>query len=160
MVKHRNCSVQFRCSVVSNSLRPYEPHSTPGLPVHHQLPEFTQTFPLSQWCHPSLSSLTFIMRLFSSSLLSALRVVSSVYLKLLIFLLAMLIPACASSRPAFLMIYSACKINKQGDNIQPWHTPSQFATSLLFHVLFWMLLFGLHTDFSSGSSGGLVFSPL
>ena len=56
MVKHRNCSVQFRCSVVSNSLRPYEPHSTPGLPVHHQLPEFTQTFPLSQWCHPTISS--------------------------------------------------------------------------------------------------------
>ena len=30
--------------------------STPGLPVHHQLPEFTQTQrPLSQWCHPLLS---------------------------------------------------------------------------------------------------------
>ena len=34
-----------------------------------------------------------------------------------------LIPACASSSPAFLMIYSAYKLNKQGDNIQPWHTP-------------------------------------
>ena len=30
-------------SGVSNSLRPHESHSTPGLPVHHQLPEFTQT---------------------------------------------------------------------------------------------------------------------
>ena len=30
--------------------------STPGLPVHHQLPEFTQTCPLSQWCHPAISS--------------------------------------------------------------------------------------------------------
>ena len=33
--------------------------STPGLPVHHQLPEFTQThvhWPLSQWCHPAISS--------------------------------------------------------------------------------------------------------
>ena len=29
--------------------------STPGLPVH-QLPEFTQTCPLSQWCHPTISS--------------------------------------------------------------------------------------------------------
>ena len=29
--------------------------STPGLPVHHQLPEFTQTCPLSQWCHPTIS---------------------------------------------------------------------------------------------------------
>ena len=32
---------------------------------------------------------------------------------------AILIPACASSSPAFLMMYSAYKINKQGDNIQP-----------------------------------------
>ena len=41
----------------------------------------------------SLSSSTFIQRLFSSSLLSAIRVVSSAYLKLLIFLPAILIPA-------------------------------------------------------------------
>ena len=70
----------------------------------------------------SLSSFTFIKRLFSSSL-SAIRVVSSAYLRLLMFLLAILIPACAYSRPAFLMMYSAYKLNKQGDNIQPWHTP-------------------------------------
>ena len=36
-----------------------------------------------------------------------LRVVSSAYLKLLIFLPEILIPACASSSPAFLMMYSA-----------------------------------------------------
>ena len=71
----------------------------------------------------SLSSLTFIKRLFSSSSLSAIRVVSSAYLKLLIFLPAILIPACASSSLAFLMMYSAYKLNNQGDNIQPWHTP-------------------------------------
>ena len=41
----------------------------------------------------SLSSFTFIKRLFSSSL-SATRVVSSAYLRLLIFLRAILIPAC------------------------------------------------------------------
>ena len=35
-------SVQFSRSVVSDSLQPHESH-TPGLPVHHQLPEFTQT---------------------------------------------------------------------------------------------------------------------
>ena len=29
------------------------------------------------------------------------------------------IPSCASSSPAFLMMYSAYKLNKQGDNIQP-----------------------------------------
>ena len=70
----------------------------------------------------SLYSFTFIKRLFSS-LLSAIRVVSSAYLRLLIFLLAILIPACASSSPAFLMMYSAWKLNKQGDNVQPWRTP-------------------------------------
>ena len=49
-------------------------------------------------CKPtfSLSSSTFIERFFSSSL-SATRVVSSAYLRLLIFLPAILIPACASS---------------------------------------------------------------
>ena len=70
----------------------------------------------------SLSSFTFTKRLFSSSL-SAIRVVSSGYLSLLIFLLAILIPAFASSSPAFLIMYSAYKLNKQGDNIQPWWTP-------------------------------------
>ena len=49
----------------------------------------------------SLSSFTFIKRLFSSSLLSAIRVVSSAYLRLLIFLPAILIPARASFSSAF-----------------------------------------------------------
>ena len=71
----------------------------------------------------SLSSFTFIKRLFSSPSLSAIRVVSSAYLRLLIFLLAILILACASSSLTFHMMYSAYKLNKQGDNIQPWHTP-------------------------------------
>ena len=70
-----------------------------------------------------LSTFSFIKRLFSSSSLSDIRVVSCAYLRLLIFLLATLIPACASSRPVFLMMYSAYQLNKQGDNIQPWGTP-------------------------------------
>ena len=65
----------------------------------------------------SLSSFTSIKRHFSSSL-SAIRVVSSAYLRLLIFLRAILIPACASFSPAFHMMYSAYKLNKQSDNIQ------------------------------------------
>ena len=35
-------SVQFNHSVMSDSLGPHN-HSTPGLPIHHQLLEFTQT---------------------------------------------------------------------------------------------------------------------
>ena len=65
-----------------------------------------------------LSSFTLIKRLFSSSTLSAIRMVSSGCLRLLIFLLAILIPACDSSSLAFLMIYSVYRLNKQGYNIQ------------------------------------------
>ena len=59
---------------------------------------------------------TFIKRLFSSFSLSALSVVSSTYLRLLILFSVILIPGCASSSPAVQMIYSACKLNEQGDN--------------------------------------------
>ena len=66
-----------------------------------------------------LSSFIFIKRLFNS-LPSAIRVVSSAYLRLLIFLPPILVATCASPRLAFCMIYSAYKLNKQGDNIQPF----------------------------------------
>ena len=73
----------------------------------------------------SLFSFTFIKRLFSSSLLSAIRVVSSAYLRLLIFLPAILIPICASSSPVSrVTIYSLDVLL------------SLFGTSLLFHVQF------------------------
>ena len=63
------------------------------------------------------------IRVFSNSSLFAIRVMSSAYLRLLIFLLAILIPSCDSSSPAFCMMDSAYKLNKQSDNIQPWRTP-------------------------------------
>ena len=71
----------------------------------------------------SLFSFTFIKRLFSSSSLSAITVVSSAYLRLLVLLPAILIPACASFSPTFHMMYSAYKLNKQSDSIQAWYTP-------------------------------------
>ena len=70
-----------------------------------------------------LSSFTFIKRLFSSSSLSATRVVSSAYLKLLIFLPEILIPPCTSSIPTFHIMCFAYRLNMQGENIQSWHTP-------------------------------------
>ena len=105
-----------------------------------QTNKISHCFPIYLPCHPWLDAMilvfwcwalsllfhspfTFIKRLFSSSSLSARRVVPSAYLRLLIFLPAILITACASSSPACLMMYSACKLNKQGDNIQPWRTP-------------------------------------
>ena len=76
---------------------------------------FTPTF--------SLSSFTFIKRLFSSFSLSTVRVVSSAYLRLLIFLLAILITACDSSILTFHMMNSAYNLNEQDDNIHPCQTP-------------------------------------
>ena len=61
------------------------------------------------------SPLTLTKRLFSSSSLPDTRVVSSAKQSLLIFLPASLIPTCDSTTPAFRMMYSAYKLNKQGD---------------------------------------------
>ena len=71
----------------------------------------------------SLSSFTFLKRFFSSSSLFAISMVSSAYLRLLIFLLEILIPAYVSSSLAFHMMHSAYKLNKHGGNIQPWCIP-------------------------------------
>ena len=71
-----------------------------------------------------LSSFTFIMRLFSSSSLSAIRVVSSAYRGYW----------CLSQQSWFQLVlhpswhFASCtytwyKLNEHGDNIQPWHTP-------------------------------------
>ena len=55
--------------------------------------------------------------------LSAIRMVPSVYLWLLIFLLAILIAVCVSSSLAFHMMHCAYKLNKESDNIQLCCTP-------------------------------------
>ena len=90
----------------------------------------------------SLSSFTFIKKLFSSSSLLATRVVSSAYLRLLIFVPAILIPSCASSSPAFHVLYSAYKLNKPGDNVQLWCTPfsiwNQSVPCLVLTVSSWL----------------------
>ena len=52
-------------------------------------------------------------------------------LKLLIFLPAILIPACTSYSLAFHVMYFSCKLNKQGDDIQPWCTPFQILNQSL-----------------------------
>ena len=120
----------------------------------------------------SPSSFTFIKSLFNSSSLSAIRVVSFAYLRLLIFLpqswfqfvlhqadlwffftfcdkggiicisevidifLAILIPIWASSSQAFLMMYSAYKLNNRVTIYSLDVLLSQSVTSLLFHVQF------------------------
>ena len=101
------------CPSTGDVIQPPHPLLSPSPPA----PNPSQHQGLFQWFN------SFIKRLFSSSSLSAIRVVSSAYLRLLIFLPAILIPACASSSPEFLMMYSAYKLNTQGDNIQPWRPP-------------------------------------
>ena len=49
--------------------------------------------------------------------------------------------------PAFHMMYSACKLNKQDDNIQPWHTPFPIWSQSVVPCLVLSLL-ELHTGFS------------
>ena len=99
----------FTVSIVSPSIC-HEMMGPDAIILFFRMLSFKLTF--------SLSSFVFIKRLFSSSLLSAIRVVSSAFLRLFLFLPEILIPTCASYSPAFLMMYSAYKLNKQGDNVQ------------------------------------------
>ena len=109
--------------------------STPDLPVPHHFPEFARVH--VHWVSDlfffflifsfnlalSLSSFTVIKRLFSSSLFSAIRVVSFTYLRLLMFLPPILIPAYNSSSLAFLMMCSLYRLNKQCNSRQLHCTP-------------------------------------
>ena len=99
-------------------------------PVEQEKPQYTQEeleryekrgakITDEGWSQSEDGQLTIPGRGASSSSLSAIRVVSSAYLRLLIFLLAILIPACPSSSLAFCLMFSAYKLNKQGDNIHP-----------------------------------------
>ena len=117
---------------------------------------FFECLVLNQLFH----SFTFNKRLFSSSLLSAIKVVSSVYLRLLIFLPAILIPACASSSLAFRMRYTAYKLNKQGDNIQPWRTPFPIHYKSVFPCPVLTVTSWPAYIYLRGRSGGLVFPSL
>ena len=87
-------------------------------PIYLPWNDRTRCHDLSFWMLSFKLAFTFIKRLFNSSSLSAIRVVSCAYLRLLIFLPAVLIPACDSSSLTFWMMYSAYKLNKYGDNIQ------------------------------------------
>ena len=81
---------------------------------------FLGCWALSQRLHSLFSSSS--KRIFSSSSLFVIKVISFTYLRLLIFLSEILILACDSSSPVWrdgLLL----EVNKQCDNIQPWCTP-------------------------------------
>ena len=83
----------------------------------------------------SLSSFTSIKRLLSCSSISSILMVSSAYLRFLIFLPVILIPACASFRPNIYMMSSSCKLDKM-TIFSLEVLLSQFGTSPLFHVCY------------------------
>ena len=88
----------------------------------------------------SLSSFTFINRLFNSFSLSAIQLVSSTYLRLLLFLPAILIPVCASSSLAFHMsayLFTVLKIFC----VMPVHPSYQTPSS------WWLVIFLLSLHF-------------
>ena len=110
---------------------------------------FTPTF--------SFSSFTFIKRLFNSSSLSAFRVVSSVYLRLLIFILEILVPAELYLVWHFVWctLHISC-INRV--TIHSFVLLSQFWTRPLFHVQFCCFLTCIQV--SQETSSALVFPYL
>ena len=62
---------------------------------------------------------------------------------------------------AFHLVSSAYKLNKQGDNVQAWHTPFPiWNQSVVPCPVLTVASLDLYTDFSGGRSGGLVFPPL
>ena len=102
----------------------------------------------------SLFSFTFIKRLFSSSLLSAIRVI-------FISEVIHISPGNFDSSLCFIhlafhMMYSAKKLNKQDNNIQPWCTPFPILNLSIVPCLF----LDLPTKFSGGREGDLVFPSL
>ena len=56
LLMYQFSSVQFSCSVVSDSLQPHEPqHARPPCPS--PTPRvYPNSYPLSRWCHPTISS--------------------------------------------------------------------------------------------------------
>ena len=99
----------------------------------------------------SLSSFIFIKRLFNSYSLSVIRVVSSAYLRLLIFLPAILSPACAS-RKIFPLLYSfggfpggssakepgcQCKRHKRWVLSLGWEDPLEKGMTTQSRILAW-----------------------
>ena len=81
---------------------------------------FFKCLVLSQLLHST--SFTLLKRLISSFVLSAIRDIIHIS-EVVVVLLPILILACNSSCPAFLMMCSAYRLNKQDDSREPCLTP-------------------------------------
>ena len=114
-----------RKSVTASIFAPYICHEALGLDI--MILVFL-IFSLIQLFHslPSPSSRDSLVPL------HFLPLASSSYLRLLMFLLPVLIPAYNSSSPAFLMKCSVYRLNKQSDSRQPCGTPFSILNQLIF----------------------------
>jgi len=92
---------------------------------------------------------TFIKRLFSSSLLSVIRVVSSYVWNCCYFSQQSWCQFVAQPSRRFAWCTLYCKLNKQGDSIQPWRTPFPIWNQSVVPCPV-LLLLDLHTGFSGG----------
>ena len=84
-------------------------NSPPPFTCHEVMGPLSQFLNVVSQASFSVSSFTLIKKLFSFSSLSAIRVVSPAYPRLLLFIQAILIPACDSSSLAFHMMYPTCR---------------------------------------------------
>ena len=124
-------SVHFSCSVVSNCLRPHEPqHTRPPCPSPTP-GVYPNSCPLSWWCYPTISSSVVpfsccpqsphSVRVFSNE--------STLFIRWPKYWSFSFNISPSNEHPGLisfrctLMMYSAYKLNKQGDNIHPWRTP-------------------------------------
>ena len=111
-------SVQFSSSAMSGSLWPHNlQHARPPCPSPSP-----RTYSNSWPCVSDAIQLSHPLPSPSPPLRFLPEGWYHVYLRLLVFFPAILIPACSSSNPAFCIMYSAYKLSKQSDNIQPWRT--------------------------------------
>ena len=107
-----------RKSIIASTFFPSIYHEVMGLDATILLFKIILSFKLAF----SFSSFTLIKRLFSLSSLSSTRGIICIS-EVMIFLPAILIPACNSSSLVFFIVCSAYKLSKQGDNIQSCHIP-------------------------------------
>ena len=103
----------------------------------------------------SLSSFTFIQRIFSSSPLSAIKVVSSALWGYLYFSQQSWFQPVL--HPGQYFTWCTLHIGKQGDNIQPWHTPCLIWNQSIFPCPVLTVSSWPASGFSGGRESGVVF---
>ena len=159
-------SVHFSCSVVSDCLRPHEPqHARPPCPSPTP-GVYPNSCPLSwhiQPFHP-LSPLLLLPSIFPSIRFFSNE--SALFIRWPKYWSFSFNISPSNEHPGLisfrctLMMYSAYKLNKQGDNIQPWRTPFPNWNQSVVPCPVLTVLPDLHTGFSRDTSGGLVFPSL